>query len=114
MHMAFGHLPESVMDYESIYFLRNSTGMVPLPNSIEDAEAMLPNQFEMGVLNGHSLVMLEQVITQVYMPLLSFHSHRQGGSEADQKPSVASVKPSAGVSRESTTLSEAGACHATL
>ena len=52
---------------DSIYFLRNSPGMVILPNTVEEAQQELPGYFEVGVLTGHSLIMLEQVITQVSM-----------------------------------------------
>ena len=65
MHVAFGHMPEDVMTYQCIYFLRNTPGMVTLPNSIEEANQVLPGQFEIGILNGHSLLMLEQIISQV-------------------------------------------------
>ncbi len=74
--MCFGHLPEDLASTDCVYFLRNSGGMVPLPNNIEEATETLPAMFEVGVLNGHSLVMLEQVITQVYMPLLSYNQHK--------------------------------------
>ncbi|ELU10552.1 hypothetical protein CAPTEDRAFT_221643 [Capitella teleta] len=52
--------------------------MVPLPNSIDEANDQLPAYFEMGLLNDNSLIMLEQIITQVYMPLLSFNQHKNG------------------------------------
>jgi hypothetical protein len=64
--MCYQHLPEEFHDENSIYFLRNTPGMVPLPNSVEEANEMLPAYFEFGILNGHSLVMLEQIIGQVY------------------------------------------------
>ena len=63
--MCYQHLPEEVAQYDTIYFLRNTPGMVPLPNTIDEANEMLPNLFETGILNGHTLVMLEQIITQV-------------------------------------------------
>lgn len=63
--MCYQHLPEEVADTKSVYFLRNTPGMVPLPNSAEEANSELPGYFEMGILNGHSLVMLEQIISQV-------------------------------------------------
>ncbi|XP_064619187.1 dynein axonemal heavy chain 10-like isoform X2 [Lineus longissimus] len=78
LHMSYQHLPEKVAEVDCIYFLRNTPGMVPLPNTIEEANDMLPSYFEMGILNGHSLVMLEQVITKVYMPILSFNQHKNG------------------------------------
>ncbi|ESO91629.1 hypothetical protein LOTGIDRAFT_122204, partial [Lottia gigantea] len=83
LFMCYEHLPEEVSDLNSVYFLRNTPGMVPLPNSVEEADEMLPGYFEFGVLNGHSLVMLEQIITQVYMPLLSFNQHKNAGSRQD-------------------------------
>lgn len=65
LYLCYQHLPEEVIEESCIYFLRNSPGMVPLPNSIEEANEMLPLYFEFGLLNGHSLVMLEQIISQV-------------------------------------------------
>ena len=65
LHMCYQHLPEEVIDENCLYFLRNTPGMVPLPNSIEEANEMLPAYFEFGILNGHSLIMLEQIIGQV-------------------------------------------------
>lgn len=71
--MCYQHLPEEVADTKSVYFLRNTPGMVPLPNSSEEANSELPGYFEMGILNGHSLVMLEQIISQVnYVCLIPF------------------------------------------
>ena len=65
--MCYEHLPEDVIEENCLYFLRNTPGMVPLPNSIEEANEMLPAYFEFGILNGHSLIMLEQIIGQVSM-----------------------------------------------
>ncbi|KAL5017096.1 hypothetical protein ScPMuIL_006685 [Solemya velum] len=87
LHMCYQHLPEEETDQDSVYFLRNSPGMVPLPNSMEEAAQMLPAFFETGLLNGHSLIMLEHVICQVYMPLLSYNQHRNGeGYKSDTRP----------------------------
>lgn len=60
----------------------------------------LPELFEIGVLNGHSLVMLEQVITNVYIPLLAYNQHKN--NNADSKPTAGS--PTSGkLTRENTT-----------
>ena len=61
--MCYGHLPEAVFEQDSVYFMRNTEGMVALPSSMEEAAENLPALFEIGILNGHSLVMLEQVCT---------------------------------------------------
>jgi len=67
MFMCYLHLPEEVADQvDCVYFLRNTPGMVPLPNSMEEANETLPAYFEMGTINSNSvLVMLEQIISQV-------------------------------------------------
>ncbi|XP_070572584.1 dynein axonemal heavy chain 10-like isoform X2 [Ptychodera flava] len=88
LHMCHGHLPEEVSEQDCVYFIRNTPGMVELPNTLEEANDMLPKYFEFGILNGHSLVMLEQIITQVYMPLLSFNSHKNGDGSPQQVPAT--------------------------
>lgn len=63
--MCHSHLPEGHTDATCYYLLRNSEGMIPLPNTVEEANETVPSYFETGILNGHSLLMLEQIITQV-------------------------------------------------
>ena len=65
LYMCYQYLPEEFADQDSVYFIRNIPGMVPLPNNKEEAKEMLPGYFETGLLNGHSLVMLEHIISQV-------------------------------------------------
>ena len=67
--MCYQHLPEEFADQDCVYFIRNTPGMVPLPNSQEEANELLPQYFETGLLNGHSLVMLEHIISQVNLSL---------------------------------------------
>ncbi|XP_035829687.1 dynein heavy chain 10, axonemal isoform X2 [Aplysia californica] len=98
LYMCYEHLPEECADSQCIYFLRNTSGMVPLPSSLAEAEETLPNYFEYGVLNGHSLVMLEQIISMVYMPLLSYNQHRNGSAE----PSSVAKAQSRATSRQDT------------
>ena len=72
--MCHGHIPEEVAAGDCVYFIRNTPGMVELPSTVEEARTMLPKFFEYGVLNGHSLVMLEQVISQVCLsPYMDSH-----------------------------------------
>ena len=65
--MCFNFLPEEARDLDSVYFLRTTEGMVPLPNTISEANISLPGLFEIGLLNGHSLLMLQQVINKVFI-----------------------------------------------
>ena len=47
-----------------VYFMRSTDGLVPTPNSLSEAEEQLQAHFETGVVTGHSLEMLEQLLTQ--------------------------------------------------
>ena len=65
LYLTWGHLREGQTEHTALYLLRVSDGMVPLPNSIAEANESLPSFFEIGVLTGHSLLMLEQLLIQV-------------------------------------------------
>ncbi|XP_072163343.1 dynein axonemal heavy chain 10-like [Diadema setosum] len=91
LYLCHGHVPEEVAEEDCVYFIRNSPGMVDLPNTMDEANDMLPKFFEYGILNGHSLVMLEQIITQVYIPLLSFSAHKNGEAPTESEQKAASL-----------------------
>ena len=40
LHICLGPMSEEITQKESVYFLRNTSGMVELPNSIEEANNM--------------------------------------------------------------------------
>ena len=48
-----------------VYFTRVTDDVVSIPNSAAEAEDELPAYFDIGVVSGHSLEMLEQLLTQV-------------------------------------------------
>lgn len=80
MSVCYEHLPEDFADENAFYFLRNTTGPIPLPSTLDEAEEILPPLFEFGSQNGPSLQMLEHLLTLVYMPLLSHNGHRNEAS----------------------------------
>jgi len=65
LYVALNELPMDRMIDEFIYFVRTSEDMIPLPNSLDEAVAALPNHVEIGYVNGRSLLALERLITQV-------------------------------------------------
>lgn len=81
--MCSGQAVEQVSAHDSVYFMRVTDGMVPVPMSAEEARDTMPSLFEVGLLNAHTLVMLEQVVTQIYMPLLSY-SQQKAGQKSDK------------------------------
>jgi len=48
-----------------VYFVRTTDDPVPIPNSSAEASEQLQEYFEIGVVAGHSLEMLEQLLNQV-------------------------------------------------
>lgn len=72
LYMDCGTYPSDLINHICIYFLRNKPGAVPVPISIDDAANTLPKHFDFGILNSHPLYMLNQILTKVYTPLLSY------------------------------------------
>ncbi|KAI9188096.1 hypothetical protein H9P43_002487 [Blastocladiella emersonii ATCC 22665] len=71
IRLCIQHLPEKIAEVNSIFFIRNTKGAIKEPRSLEDARGTMPLALEIGYFSGHTLVMLEQVIHEVYLPLLS-------------------------------------------
>ena len=72
LHLFCKTYPPNINNKLSMYFLRNTAGMVPVPNTVDEADVVLPQYFDYGLLNSHPLYMLNQVLTKVYTPLLSY------------------------------------------
>lgn len=83
LFVSYDHLPEDFTDGSAFYFVRNTTGPVPLPSNVYEAEDTLPPLFDFGSLNDQSLVMLEQLLTLVYMPLLSHNGSHRSDTSSD-------------------------------
>ena len=79
MYVCYENLPDDYGDDNAFYFVRNTTGPVALPSTLEEAEEILPPLFEFASHNGPSLQMLENLLTMVYMPLLSHNGQRNEG-----------------------------------
>lgn len=89
--------PVNTNNNKSVYFLRNTSGMVPVPNTVEEAELTMSEFFDYGILNAHPLYMLNQVLTKVYTPLLSYRSDHVKKPKAaitngDEKPAEPEVE----------------------
>ena len=64
-------LPAELVNVDCFYFLRYGSDSVVVPSDITEADALLPSYFEYGRMTSNSLLMLEQVLMHIYMPLLS-------------------------------------------
>ena len=74
LHVVERRIPENRQDRPSIYFLRNLQTKLPTPADAEQARATMPRFIEYGVLSQSSLVMLQQLMTNIYVPLLNSKS----------------------------------------
>ncbi|MEE6504167.1 hypothetical protein FKM82_005082, partial [Ascaphus truei] len=78
LHVAYKCIPEQFANSNAVFFLRNTKETITEPNDIQEANDVIPKFLEYGILNGHSLLMLKQVFSQVFMPLLSYNQHKNG------------------------------------
>ena len=58
----------------TIYFLRNLQTKLPTPLDAEQARAVMPGFIEYGLLSQNSLIMLQQLMSNIFVPLLNVKS----------------------------------------
>jgi hypothetical protein len=78
-------LPDNHGQANSVYFVRNMAGVIPVPKTKYEADNMLPKWLEIGYFSGHALNMLEQAISEVYLPLLCNLEMVDKPGDADDK-----------------------------
>ncbi len=83
LFLCFKHLPEGV-DTVGFFFLRNSTESIPVPSTGEEAAKTLPLLFETGTISTRPLQALENVLKQLYAPLLMETGQQSGERELEE------------------------------
>ncbi|KAI8847268.1 dynein heavy chain and region D6 of dynein motor-domain-containing protein [Chytridium lagenaria] len=86
LHLSTQKLPEKISEVNCIYFIKNVAGPIPLPKSAADAAISMPKHLEIGYLSNHALMTLEQVISEVYIPLLSVADFSATKPQDEQQP----------------------------
>ncbi|RKO94122.1 dynein heavy chain and region D6 of dynein motor-domain-containing protein [Blyttiomyces helicus] len=71
LNMCVQKLPENIAEVNAIYFLRNRKGAVPMPKSPAEVHSTMSYWLDVGYFSGHVLIMLEQLLSEVYIPILS-------------------------------------------
>ncbi len=71
MHLSVDTIPIGVSGTKSVYLVKTSSEPVPHCDTPAAARIHMPLFLDWGVLNGHSLQLLERVISLLYLPLLS-------------------------------------------
>ncbi|XP_017580699.2 dynein heavy chain 10, axonemal [Pygocentrus nattereri] len=90
LHVAVNSIPDKPMKSNILYFLRNTRETIVEPADINEANDLMPKLLEIGMINGHSLLMLRNLLKHVYIPMLSVnqlkltdggYQHETPGSE---------------------------------
>jgi hypothetical protein len=57
--------PSNLSQKNCVYFLRTTPGTIPAPSSIEDADNTMIKYLDFGLLNGHTLYLLADILNKV-------------------------------------------------
>eukprot|EP00048_Salpingoeca_helianthica_P012901 m.192885 g.192885 ORF g.192885 m.192885 type:complete len:4604 (+) comp15437_c5_seq116:137-13948(+) len=71
LHMSVSTIPVAAAGTNAAYFLKLRAEPVPRCETAADAQASMPAHVEWEFLNRHALLLLERVISQLYLPLLA-------------------------------------------
>ncbi|XP_078277210.1 LOW QUALITY PROTEIN: dynein axonemal heavy chain 10 [Rhinoraja longicauda] len=74
LNVSLEKVPPEFANEDIFFFLRNKKETITEPNDMKETNILMPKMLEFGMLNGHSLLMLHQILTQLFMPLLA-HQH---------------------------------------
>uniref|UniRef100_H3BAL0 Dynein axonemal heavy chain 10 n=1 Tax=Latimeria chalumnae TaxID=7897 RepID=H3BAL0_LATCH len=86
LHLAFNHLPVECMAVDAVYFLRNVKETISEPIDVNEANESMPKALEYGMMNGHALLMLNQIFSYVFLPILSYNQHRNEEHSLEEVP----------------------------
>ncbi|XP_074916070.1 dynein axonemal heavy chain 10 [Chelonoidis abingdonii] len=75
-HVAFNDISEEFVHDDIMFFLRDTRETVSEPNDVNEANEILPELLECGILNGHTLLMLKNIFSQVFLPALSHNQYK--------------------------------------
>ncbi|MGH0158836.1 UNVERIFIED_CONTAM: hypothetical protein FKN15_061612 [Acipenser sinensis] len=64
------------MESGVLFFLRNTKETINEPNDMKEANEVMPRLLEFGMLNGHLLLMLKDVLSHVFISLLSLNQQK--------------------------------------
>ncbi|XP_076854099.1 dynein axonemal heavy chain 10 [Brachyhypopomus gauderio] len=71
LHVAVNCIPERFLKSSVVYFLRSTKETIVEPVDLKEADDLMPRLLELGVIRGHSLLLLRNTLKHVHTPLLS-------------------------------------------
>uniref|UniRef100_A0A4X2JQB9 Dynein axonemal heavy chain 10 n=1 Tax=Vombatus ursinus TaxID=29139 RepID=A0A4X2JQB9_VOMUR len=76
LQVCYDSIPEEFLNQNIVFFLRNTKETINEANDMKEAVELMPERLEYGVLNGHILHMLKDLLLHVFTPALSFNQHK--------------------------------------
>jgi dynein heavy chain len=76
LHLATGVMPEGLVDHNAIYFMRIKPGPIPVPsqkgssNINLESNDVMQEYLDLGYFSNQALLMLEQLLNEIYLPIL--------------------------------------------
>ncbi|XP_060639849.2 dynein axonemal heavy chain 10-like [Anolis sagrei] len=83
-YMAMTDFSDDFVENDIVFFLRDTSETVTEPNDLIEANDVLPEVLEYGILNGHTLVMLKQLLGLVFLPAMCHNQYRRSDPEAER------------------------------
>ncbi|KAG2470484.1 DYH10 protein, partial [Polypterus senegalus] len=83
LHIAENNIPEKFRELPAMYFLRNKKDTLNEPNDMKEANELLPMFLETGSVDGDLLLMLRNVFSFVFIPILSVSQQKSDVLKAD-------------------------------
>ncbi|XP_062480123.1 dynein axonemal heavy chain 10 isoform X3 [Pezoporus occidentalis] len=76
--VALDEIPEEFVSDSTVYFLRDTNESVTEPSDLAEANEVLPEVIQFGVLTNDSLLMLKNVVPQMFSAALSYGQQQTG------------------------------------
>ncbi|XP_031164939.2 dynein heavy chain 10, axonemal [Sander lucioperca] len=80
LHMSVNEYPERFLKSSLFYFLRNTKETIVEPLDMNEASMLMPRLFDIGMHNGQPLLVLQNKLAHVYIPLITAHQMKITGT----------------------------------
>ncbi|XP_024909460.1 dynein heavy chain 10, axonemal-like [Cynoglossus semilaevis] len=80
LHVAVNSYPERFLKSTVFYFIRNTKETIVEPLDMTEANILMPRLFDIGMHSGHPLLVLQNKLANVYLPMLMMHQMKVTGA----------------------------------
>ncbi|CAF0756790.1 unnamed protein product [Adineta steineri] len=88
LYLCHDSYPSNLSQKNCVYFLRTTQGTIPELTTMEDADKIMIKYLDYGLLNGHTLYLLANILNKVYNPILTYQSDDLEASDSHRPDAV--------------------------